>query len=280
MNDSEVTHDMSTGIRYTRIAHLMGTVFSVHVMGSEGHGRLPDDVDTAIDRTFAELAELERVFTPFDADSDICRLRDGVARLADLDPRLTEVEMACRDLAIQSSGRFSGWRHGWFDPTGYVKGWATEQTARAHLAPLLDHDGILAVGVNAGGDIQAFTAPDADWTWRVGIADPRTPGSILATVELRDGAVATSGLAERGSHIVDPRTGERAVDVISSTVVADGLTVADAWATIGVVAGADLSWLRDAPVRSGLLVAADGAVRRFADGVELGAADALTAAVA
>ncbi|WP_052226896.1 FAD:protein FMN transferase [Microbacterium mangrovi] len=260
---------MGAGIRYTRIEHLMGTVFSVHVIGAPDRGRMPDAVDEAIDRTFAQLADVERVFSPFRSDSDISRLRDGVARLGDLDPRLTEVEIACRTLALESGGRFSGWRDGWFDPTGYVKGWATEQAARTHLAPLTGLDGILAVGLNAGGDVQVHTAAEAEWTWRIGIADPRHPGAVLATVELRDGGVATSGTAERGTHIVDPRTGERALQVLSSTVVADGLTDADAWATVGVVAGPDLSWLRDAPVRSGILVAADGAVRRFAHGVEL-----------
>jgi len=270
---------VSTGIRYTRIEHLMGTVFSVHVIGSPDRGRLPDDVDLAIDRAFADLADAEGVFTPFRPDSDICRLRDGRARLGELDPRLTEVEMACRDLALTSGGRFSGWRDGWFDPTGYVKGWAAERAARTHLLPLTELDGILAVGLNAGGDVQAFSAPEADWTWRIGIADPRHPGAVLATVELRDGAVATSGTAERGTHIIDPRTGDRAVDVISSTVVADGLTDADAWATVGVVAGADLSWLPDAPVRSGMIVGADGGVRRFAGGVEVTVADALTGPV-
>lgn len=267
---------MSSGIRYTRIAHLMGTVFSVHVIGAPDRGRLPDDVDAAIDRAFADLADVERVFSPFRADSDISRLRDGRARIGHLDPRLAEVEMACRDLALSSGGRFSGWRNGWFDPTGYVKGWATEQAARTHLAGLVGRDGVLAVGVNAGGDIQAFTAPDADWTWRIGIADPRHPGSILATVELRDGAVATSGLAERGTHIVDPRSGAKAVEVVGATVVSDRLTDADAWATIAVVAGRDLSWVADAPVRSGLVVGADGAVRRFADGIEIATADAFT----
>jgi len=265
-----------TRIRHTRIAHLMGTVFSVHVICAPDRGRLPDDVDAAIDRAFADLADMERVFSPFRADSDISRLRDGRARLGHLDPRLAEVEMACRDLALSSAGRFSGWRDGWFDPTGYVKGWATEQAARSHLAGLIGLDGVLAVGINAGGDIQAFTAPDADWTWRIGIADPRRPGSILATVELRDGAVATSGLAERGAHIVDPRTGATTVDVVGATVVSDRLTDADAWATVAVVAGSDLSWVADAPVRSGLLVGADGTVRRFADGIEIATADAFT----
>ncbi|HKT56311.1 MAG TPA: FAD:protein FMN transferase [Microbacterium sp.] len=269
---------MSSGIRYSRIAHLMGTVFSVHVIGAPDRGRLPADVDAAIDRAFADLADVERVFSPFRADSDVSRLRDGHTRLGHLDPRLAEIEMACRDLALSSGGRFSGWRDGWFDPTGYVKGWATERAARAHLASLTELDGVMAVGLNAGGDIQAFTAPESDHAWRIGIADPRHPGSILATVELRDGAVATSGIAERGAHITDPRTGRKAVEVLSATTVADGLTDADAWATIAVVAGTDLSWVTDAPLRSGLIVGTDGTVRRFAAGVELACADPFTTA--
>ena len=46
---------------------------------------------------------------------------------------------------------------GAFDPTGYVKGWAVENAARRHLAPLLAD--ATAVGINAGGDMQLFTAP-------------------------------------------------------------------------------------------------------------------------
>ena len=51
--------------------------------------------------------------------------------------------------------------------------------------------------------------------------------------------------------------------------VAD-LATADVWATAAVVAGAeDLSWIRGAPVASGLIVSSDGGVRRFTNGVEL-----------
>ena len=90
----------------------------------------------------------------------------------------------------------------------------------------------------------------------------------------RAGAAATSGTAERGAHIVDPRIGVPASGVRSATVIAPDLTAADVWATAAVVAGRDLSWISGAPVTSGLLVTGDGAVRRWISGVEIAVAAA------
>ena len=44
-------------------------------------------------------------------------------------------------------------------------------------------------------------------SWRIGIEDPRRPGAVARVVTVRRGAVATSGAAARGAHVVDPRTG-------------------------------------------------------------------------
>jgi len=130
--------------------------------------------------------------------------------------------------------------------------------------------GALSVGVSAGGDLRVATRPDVDRPWRIGIADPGDPARTLGTVELSDGAVATSGTAERGEHVFDPAAGTAATTVTSATVVADTLDVADLWATTAVIAGFDdLSWITAAPTRSGLLVAPDGRTRRWAGVVEL-----------
>lgn len=252
----------------------MGTVFSVQVLGGGAgsermRGELDPVVDAAIDACFADLAALELVFSPFLADSDVSRLRDGVAVIAELDPRVAEVALACRAVEAATGGRFSAWRDGCFDPTGYVKGWAAEEVAQTRLRPLLELDGVGAVGLNAGGDVRVFSAAGWEHPWRIGVADPLCPGRIVASIELLDGAVATSGLAERGAHILDPRSGRTATGLASATVVADTLTVADAWATAAVVAGHDLGWISSAPVRSGLTVAPGGTVRRWANGVEV-----------
>lgn len=264
--------------RTVRTAGVMGTVASIHVIASD-RNREHRAVLAAIDACFDELRDVERVFSTFRDDSDICRLRDGLIQPDEADARVAVVRAACVDAKDSTGGRFDAWRRGWFDPTGYVKGWATEHAARSMLAPLLGRAGIDAVGINVGGDMQLFTAADSAWLWHVGVADPASSGGVSATMEVRNGAVATSGTAERGAHIIDPHTNAPVLGVASATVVADGLELADMWATTAVIAGFDdLSWIASPGVRSGLVVSSDGRVRRWANGLELTASDRSTAA--
>ncbi len=135
-----------------------------------------------------------------------------------------------------------------------VKGWAV-QRASAHLRALPDTDFCLS----AGGDMVCHVADDSRSRWRVGIEDPHDPQQLLATVEVRRGAVATSGTAHRGEHIIDPRTGGTPRAVASVTVLADDLTWADIDATAAYAMGADaLAWLRTRPGRRGVVVWRDG----------------------
>jgi thiamine biosynthesis lipoprotein ApbE len=98
--------------------------------------------------------------------------------------------------------------------------------------------GVSAAVVNIGGDI----AVRGDHTEAIDIADPRSPeenAGPIARVMVRNRAIATSGDYRRGvtiqdrhySHIVDPRTGAPAQDVVSSTVIASNPTDAGALAT-------------------------------------------------
>ena len=244
----------------------MGTVFSVHLIGHVD----AVTADAAVAGFAAEIADIERVFSPFRAESDVARIRRGALSLAQADPRVREVAAACEAARGVTEGRFNGAWRGGFDPTGYVKGWAVDRAGARHLEPLLRAAGAVAVGVGAGGDVRVWTSPESTWSWRIGIADPHHQGAVLATMDVRDGAVATSGSAERGAHIVDPRTGRPAIGVRSATVVAADLTTADVWATAGVVAGmADVSWIGVPHITAGMLVAEDAAVRRWAHGVEV-----------
>ncbi|MGC5224975.1 FAD:protein FMN transferase [Micromonospora sp. DT81.3] len=252
---------------------------SIHVLShADELGPVSED---AIAACFAELSEIDRVFSTYRDHSDIRRIARGELRLVDADPRVGEVEAACRSAAVQTRGLFSAMWRGWFDPTGYVKGWSVETAARRHLAPLLGRDrvagtgiGPIAVGINAGGDMQLFTVRGTGWRWNVGIADPRRPGEIIASLQIENGAVATSGTAERGSHVIDPRTGEPARGVVSATVAADSLTHADLWATAAVIGGLDdRSWLPGVGESTGLLIADDGRVTRWLDGVSIDVVD-------
>jgi len=248
--------------RSVRVEEIMGMPISTHVLT----GGVPDaETEQSIAACFAELRDIDRVFSTYRADSDISRIARGELTLRDADPRVAEVEAACRAAAIETGGLFSATWNGTFDPTGFVKGWAVESAARRHLAPLLGT--VDAVGINAGGDMQLFTAGGSAWVWNVGIADPRHPGQVIATLPVRTGAVATSGSAERGAHIIDPRTGSPARGVLSATVVDASLARADLWATTAVIAGfEDRTWIPRAGTRTGILIADDGRVTRWLDG--------------
>jgi thiamine biosynthesis lipoprotein ApbE len=98
--------------------------------------------------------------------------------------------------------------------------------------------GVAAAVVNIGGDI----AVRGSHTETVDIANPHSPADNsrpIARVMVRNNAIATSGDYRRGvtidgrhySHIVDPRTGAPAQDVVSSTVIASNPADAGALAT-------------------------------------------------
>ena len=92
-----------------------------------------------------------------------------------------------------------------------------------------------------------------------GVENPHDPTRLLATLPIRSGAVATSGLAHRGGHVVDARTDAVPDQLASVTVVHTDLTWADIDATAALALGGDAArWLRTRPGRTGLVVWADG----------------------
>ncbi|MEU2630994.1 FAD:protein FMN transferase, partial [Kitasatospora sp. NPDC007106] len=84
-------------------------------------------------------------------------------------------------------------------------------------------------------------------------------------------AVATSGTAERGAHVVDPHTGRPAAGLASLTLVGDpgtGIARTDAWATAAFAMGPDraLAWAARRPGVEALAVLPDG-TKRWTDGL-------------
>ena len=91
--------------------------------------------------------------------------------------------------------------------------------------------------VNAGGDIRVFSKKSNPI--RIGIQHPRIANDIIATVEIDNKAIVTSGDYERFfevdgvryHHIINPKTGMPSVGTISVTVIADNATLADGLST-------------------------------------------------
>ncbi|MGW7279578.1 FAD:protein FMN transferase [Streptomyces sp. NPDC054844] len=235
----------------------MGTVFSLDVRGGE-----PTAVHAALDEAVAGLRRVDEVFSTYREGSQISRLARGELTVDACAPEVAEVLELAAEAERVSDGWFSTSYQGRLDPTGIVKGWAVERAARRVAAA-----GASGVSVNGGGDVQLLGAPEAGRPWRVGVSDPLRPGGLAAVVSAAGAAelaVATSGSAERGAHIVDPRTGRSAVtDLVAVTVVAPRLTWADCWATAAFAMGSreGLRWLESLDGVEGLLVTAGDEVR-------------------
>ncbi|MFJ9666145.1 FAD:protein FMN transferase [Streptomyces sp. NPDC101219] len=239
------------------VEETMGTVFSFDVRGGQ-----PDAVREALADAVAGLHRVDEVFSTYRDDSQISRLARGELTVEECDPEVAEVLALAEEAERLSGGWFSPRYRGRLDPTGIVKGWATERAARA-----LAEAGAAGVNVNGGGDVQLLGAPGPERPWRVGVSDPVRPGGLAAVVSaagVDELAVATSGTSERGDHIVDPRTGRSAVtDLVAVTVVAPSLTWADCWATAAFAMGsrAGLAWLESLPGVEALLITAGDEVR-------------------
>jgi len=214
--------------------------------------------DAAAEAAWAEvvavLREVDRVFSTYRPDSAVSRLGRGELDVADCPPEVAEVLGLGALAEQQSGGAFAVRRNGVLDPSGVVKVWAVERAATP-LHALADTDSCLS----AGGDMTCRTADPDGVPWRIGIEDPRDPQRVLAVVPVTNGAVATSGTAHRGQHLVDARTGRPPSGIASVTVVADSLTWADIDATAAYVQGQSAAaWLATRPGRTGLVVWADG----------------------
>jgi thiamine biosynthesis lipoprotein len=212
-------------VRVRHAEHVMGTVVSFDVPVSARH-------DGSLDAAIRWLHWVDRVFSPYRADSDVSLLARAEVAVDGCVPEMAEVIAACAFVGDLSGGYFTAAPAGQFDPSGYVKGWAVERAAA-----LLSRAGSADHLVNGGGDVQCAGGRGPGDPWRVGIADPFRPGRLALVVGARDCAVATSGTAERGPHILDPHTGKPASGLASLTVVGPSLAVADACATAAFAMG-------------------------------------------
>ncbi|RKS75479.1 thiamine biosynthesis lipoprotein [Motilibacter peucedani] len=232
------------------VEQVMGLPVSVHVRGENaGSGT----VEQAVADLYAELRRADARFSTYRDDSEVMARRRGEAPVPSA--QMAEVLELCDEARRRTHGAFDAELPGGFDPSGLVKGWAVERAAERLREAARGSDWL----VNAGGDI--VLRAEEGRTWQVAIEDPRDPARTLRTFALSDGAVATSGAAHRGAHIVDPRTGRPAAQqVLSATVLAPSLLWADVYATAAYVGGVDsLSWLAPAATQV-LLVRGDGSL--------------------
>lgn len=229
-----------------RVVPQWGTVISLDV-------RCPVTVAQA-DEVFAWFGVMDDLFSTWRPDSEISRLGRRQLSIDQASPEVRTVLELCEKVRIDSHGAFDVRfaedprviiRDGFapVDPSGLVKGWALQRAAE-----LLRRGGITDFAINAGGDVITAGHPEPGQPWRVGIQHPFQSDRLAAVVAVTGLGVATSGRYERGDHVIDPRTGQPSTDLLSVTVVADDLALADGYATAALALGHDgMSWLGSLP---------------------------------
>lgn len=207
----------------------MGTVFSVTMVPGELPG---PELAAALAAACAWLHRADGIFSTWDPQSPVSRLRRGEAAPGGMPPEVAEVMAECAAARQASGGWFDPWAMpGGFDPTGLVKGWAVDRAL-----DILRRSGMAAAMVNGGGDLAVFGSPAPGQRWRVGIRHPWRADALAGIIEVA-GTVATSGTYERGAHLIDPATGRASGRAASATVTGPRLAMADALATAVAVGG-------------------------------------------
>ncbi len=219
-----------------RVHHCMGTVFTFDI-------RDPGVNPAVVDEAVRWLHHVDATFSTYRVDSQISRLARGEAVLGDCTPEVQTVLQRCAELERGTGGFFSARAGGTLDPSGYVKGWAIQTASDILLAA-----GSTNHSVNGGGDMQCAGDSAPGQPWRIGVAHPHRPGDLAAIVTGTGIAVATSGTAERGRHVLNPHTQRAPLGLASMTVAGPHLSEADAYATAAFAMGtAARAWLEQRP---------------------------------
>lgn len=237
-----------------RVEQVMGTAISLD---------LADDLPAATLRTLADdtfrwLREVDARFTTYRDDSEVRRVDRGELPLSGASADLRAVLARCADLWGDTDGYFDAYATGRLDPSGFVKGWSVQVASDRLVAAGAAHHCL-----NAGGDVRVRGHSSSGRPWRIGVRHPWDASATCLVLTGTDLAVATSGVYERGHHVVDPRRGEPARGLRSVTVVGSDLGVADAYATAAVAMGvAGIGWLDRLPGHRHAVVTDDGRLLR------------------
>lgn len=99
--------------------------------------------------------------------------------------------------------------------------------------------------LNLGGQIGVYGKPLEGNSWKIKIRHPRDLDNYIGIVYIGEGSIATSGDYERYfvkddkryCHIMDPRTGYPASEIMSVSVIAKSATEADAMSKVFFILG-------------------------------------------
>lgn len=223
---------------FDRVEICMGTGFRFQ-------GRSTQDAaqtDFALQIACEILHEADLIFSLYKPNSSLSQLAAGKISVAECPAVVSEIWDACELWEQNTDGWFSAFTpEHTFDPSGLVKTWAARRAVESLVAA-----GVVDFTLNAGGDIFISDGASGQFDWRIGLSKPTSIASdssgALAVIDLNGTdyrAVATSGSAERGEHIWNPKAAGRAfaTELLQVSVVARDLVEADVWATAAFAEG-------------------------------------------
>ncbi|MFM6966949.1 MAG: FAD:protein FMN transferase [Rhodoluna sp.] len=273
MTDFQQAHKLLEPKPFEHIELAMGTGFRF-----QGRSPLTDgETSIILNQACAILHEADRIFSLYKPESPLSRLARGETSVAECPPVVNEIWDACEAWEKATDGWFSAFTPGHtFDPSGLVKTWAAKLAAEYVL-----ERGITDFTFNSGGDVMIADGVTEAIDWRLGISKPVSiaaeDAGVLTVIDLHRTpfrAMATSGSAERGAHIWNPKAAgrEAAKEFVQVSVVAKDLVTADVWATAAFAEGersiVHLNGIEDVEALfvydNGELAATDGFVKLFA----------------
>ena len=223
------------------------------------------NLNQAIADACAILHEADEIFSLYKPESPVSQVAAGNTSVANCPPVVSEVWDECERWEKTTDGWFSPFtpEHTW-DPSGLVKTWAAKRAAEALIAA-----GIQDFTLNAGGDVLIADGASGEFDWRIAVSKPVSiadaEAGALAVVDLTGTAfraMATSGSAERGSHIWNPKSNaDPAKQLLQVSVIARDLVEADIWATAAFAEGPNaLARIDSIPDLEALAILADGQI--------------------
>ena len=216
----------------------MGTTFRF-----AGRSSLSEvETQNVIEQACEILHEADRTFSLYKPESPLSRLARGETSVRELPPVVDEIWNECDAWQKTTDGWFSAMTpQNTFDPSGVVKTWAAKRAAEYIVLAGIDD-----FTLNAGGDVWLSNKLTSNTDWRIAISKPVSIASpdagVLTVIDLKNTdylAMATSGSAERGNHIWDPKSPGKSAptELVQVSVVARDLVTADVWATAAFAEG-------------------------------------------
>lgn len=196
---------------------------------------IADELDEKkdIEEIFTFFKTVDMQFSPYIKTSEVAKINRKEISFDNVSSSMKEVLKLSNKTKKETYAYFDIYAKGYFDPSGMVKSWAIEKAVK-----ILKKKGYQNFYVDAGGDVVA-SGHNKNLPWRVGIRNPFNRDQNIKVLSLTNCAVATSGTAIRGQHIVDPHQKKPLTEIVSLSVVSTSIVDADRFATAAFAMGRD-----------------------------------------